>query len=263
MKNILITGCGSGLGASAALALAKRGHFVYATTHTQEEANALNKINEVLNLPLNSFKLDVLSKEDREKVLNLPIDVLINNAAIGDSGSVAEVNVNRYRSTFETNVFSPIELTQLVLQQMIQRGTGRIIFISSLAGLSPIPFLSPYCSTKFALEAIGPSLNSELKSLKNVSIPVILIEPGSYATGFNEKNISKQFKWMSINSYFKHSINKLKFKQYAYFKLTECSNFDPIVRKYIEAVEDSKPKLRYSAPSIQRKVIKAKNILKK
>ena len=68
------------------------------------------------------------------KVMNIKIDVLINNAAIGESGSAAEIDINKYRDTFETNVFCPIELTQIVLKQMIPRKEGRIIFLSSLAG---------------------------------------------------------------------------------------------------------------------------------
>lgn len=263
LKYILITGCGSGLGRKAAIALSSRGHYVYATTHTDEQAYKLNMLNRKWKLPMESFKLDVLCKEDRGKVRDLKIDVLINNAAIGDSGSIAEIDVNRFRSTFETNVFCPIELTQIVLEQMIKRGNGRIIFISSLAGRMAIPFLSPYCSTKFALESIAYCLNKELKQLSNVNIPVILIEPGSYSTGFNQLNISKQFNWMKINSYFKNHINKLQRKQYLYFKLTESTNMESIVNKYIDAVENSCPKFRYIAPSIQGCVIKAKDIFSK
>lgn len=261
MKNILITGCGSGLGSEAAIALASRGHYVYATTHTKEQADKLNLLNQKYNLPLESFKLDLLCRVDRLKVTNLRIDILINNAAIGNSGSVAEVDINTYRDTFETNVFCPTELTQLVLRQMIPRQEGRIIFLSSLAGRSPIPFLSPYCATKFALEAIGTSLNAELKELKDVNIPVILIQPGSYATGFNQKNIAKQFNWMKINSYFKNNIRLLEKNQYAYFKLTESTNIDSIIDKYIKAVEANHPKERYIAPASQGTFIKIKNAL--
>jgi len=261
MKKILITGCGSGLGREAAIALASRGHYVYATTHTEEQADKLNILNQKYNLPIESFKLDTLCRDDRLKVTNIRIDILVNNAAIGDSGSVAEIDINSYRNTFETNVFCPIELTQLVLKQMIPRKEGRIIFLSSLAGRSPIPFLSPYCATKFALEAIVPSLNEELKELKSVNIPVILIEPGSYATGFNQKNISKQFNWMKIDSYFKSNIRSLEKKQYGYFKLTESTNIDSIINKYIKAVEDKHPKERYIAPASQGTFIKIKNTL--
>lgn len=263
LKHILITGCGSGLGRKAAITLASRGHYVYATTHTDEQAYKLNVLNRKWKLPMENFKLDVLCKEDRDKVRDLKIDVLINNAAIGDSGSIAEIDVNRFRATFETNVFCPIELTQIVLEQMIKRGSGRIIFLSSLAGRMAIPFLSPYCSTKFALESIGYCLNKELKQLPKVHIPVILIEPGSYATGFNQLNVSKQFNWMKINSYFKNHINKLQRKQYLYFKVTESTNMDSIVNKYIAAVESPSPKFRYIAPCIQGYVVKARDIFSK
>jgi short-subunit dehydrogenase len=258
LKHILITGCGSGLGRKAAIALASRGHYVYATTHTDEQACKLNMLNRNWKLPMEIFKLDVLHKEDREKVRDLPIDVLINNAAIGDSGSIAEIDVNKFRATFETNVFSPIVLTQIVLKEMIKRGNGRIIFLSSLAGRMSIPFLSPYCSTKYALESIGYCLNKELKQLPRVNIPVILIEPGSYATGFNQLNVSKQFNWMQIDSYFKNSIKRLQRKQYLYFKLTESTKMDIIINKYISAVEESHPNFRYIAPCIQGCVVKAK-----
>lgn len=259
MKTILITGCGSGLGYTASFALAKRGHFVYATTHTYEQAKKINNLNKKWNLPLYSFKLDILCTEDRLLIKNLDIDVLINNAAIGDSGSVCEVPIDKFRETFETNVFSTLELTQLALQRMITKKSGRIIFISSLAGISPVSFLSPYSSTKFTLECIASCLNKELKSLKKVNIPIILIEPGAYATGFNQKNISKQFVWMDKSSYFKKKVRLLKFRQFSYFKLVESTNFNAIIKKYISAVEDANPKDRYSAPILQNQCTRLKN----
>ena len=261
MKNILITGCGSGLGREAAIALANRGHFIYATTHTNEQADELNKLNKKWCLPLFSFKLDITSKFDRLEVDSLDLDILINNAAIGDSGFVGEIDVDRYRKVFETNVFSSIELTQRVLYTMIHKRRGRIIFLSSLAALSPIPFLSPYCSTKSALETIATCLKEELKKLKGVHIPVILIEPGAYATGFNQKNIQKQFNWINLNSYFQNHIKKLQFAQFWYFKTTESTNTNTIINKYIHAVEDSHPNDRYVAPYPQGLYVKIKNRL--
>ena len=77
MKNILITGCGSGLGRKAAIALANREHFVYATTHTQEQADHLNKLNKKWCLPMHAFKLDIRNLDDRHKVRKLNLDILI------------------------------------------------------------------------------------------------------------------------------------------------------------------------------------------
>ena len=93
-KTVLITGAGSGLGKEASIALAKRGHKVYATTRYENEADTLNNYAKENNLPLESFKLDILLETDRNLILNYDFDVLINNAAIGDSGSVAEIRVD-------------------------------------------------------------------------------------------------------------------------------------------------------------------------
>ena len=195
MSKILITGAGSGLGKASSIALAKKGHKVYATTHKKSQAENLKEIalKKNINKNLESFKLDITLKEDRDIVKNLDIDALINNAAIGDSGSASEVSIDKYRNVFETNVFSALELTQIVFNNMIKKKEGRIIFLSSLSGRVTIPFLSPYTSSKFALEAIVSSLKEEIKELSDCNINIILIEPGAYKTGFNQRNIAKQF----------------------------------------------------------------------
>ena len=76
-KKILITGAGSGLGKQAAIALAKRGHTVYATVQFENQINELNKLKEEYNLNMECFKLDILLMEGREKVCNYDIVVLI------------------------------------------------------------------------------------------------------------------------------------------------------------------------------------------
>lgn len=261
MKKVLITGAGSGLGRAAAIELSKRGHLVYATTYTEKQAYFLNMTAKHKNLSLKSFKLDIRNPKDREMVEDLDIDVLINNAAIGDSGSVSEVDVDRFRNTFETNLFSSIELTQIVLKKMISKGKGRIIFISSLAGKITIPFLSPYTATKFAIEAVAMSLRKEMKMMKQADIDVCMVEPGAYHTGFNQKNVSKQFTWMKNNSYFIKQLNKLKKKQYRYFEISEVKSPRSIVKQYVKAVEDKNTKSRYIAPLYQNIIIQISRLL--
>lgn len=261
MSKILITGAGSGIGKAASIALAKRGHYVYATTHRQIQADELNALALKESLNLKSFKLDITLEEDRVLCKNLDIDILINNAAIGDSGSACEVPIDSYRNVFETNVFSTLELTQIIFKNMVRNKTGRIIFISSLVGRVSIPFLSPYTSSKFAIEAIASSLKSEIKSLGDCNINIILIEPGAYATGFNQKNIHKQFLWMREKSYFKNNLSKIEKNQYDYFKLVESKSLSSIVDQYINAAEDKHPKFRYSAPTIQSIFVQVQRIL--
>lgn len=246
-KTILITGCSSGIGLDSAVALAKRGHRVIATTRTENSAQKLKVIAEKKNINLESFKLDLLIKEDREKILNYDIDVLINNAGDGESGSLAEIDVDKVRNNFEVNVFTQLELTQLALKKMMKNNKGTIIFISSLAGRVIMPFLGSYCMTKFAITCGAETLRKEIYKIKK-NVHVCLVEPGAYHTGFNQENIVKKYKWMDENSYFYKIIDTLKKEEDKYFSFNELKSTKTIVKKIIKASEAKKPKLRYSAP---------------
>ncbi|MGZ4089273.1 MAG: SDR family NAD(P)-dependent oxidoreductase, partial [Bacteroidia bacterium] len=81
-KTILITGAGSGIGKDSALALAKRGHKVIATTETEEQCVALQKEIKPYNIDMLVFKLDITNEKDRKKIEDHTLDVLINNAGI-------------------------------------------------------------------------------------------------------------------------------------------------------------------------------------
>ena len=89
-RTILITGCGSGIGRDCVMALARRGHKVLASTHTEAQAVKLREQAAAVGMPVDVFKLDITNAADRAKAGELSIDVLINNAAIGESGSLAE-----------------------------------------------------------------------------------------------------------------------------------------------------------------------------
>lgn len=247
-KSVFITGAGSGLGKLAAIALARRGHKVYATTHYQNQVDDLNNISTKEGLNLESFKLDILIDNDRNIIKNYDIDVLICNAAIGDSGSVADIYVDRIEQVFNTNVFCNLRVIQLALENMIKiKKKGRIVFLSSLAGRISFPFLSPYCASKFALESFASSLNKEMKNLKDAKIDIVILEPGAYATGFNKENNEKKYEWMYEHSYFSNLADKLRKKEEIKWNLIEVKPFNSIIKKYIKAVESNKPKLRYSA----------------
>lgn len=248
-KAVLITGAGSGLGKRAAIELARRGHKVYATTHYSNQIGKLEFISKKEHLDITSFKLDILMEKDRNLILDYDIDVLICNAAIGDSGSVADIFIDRTQKVFETNVFCNLRLTQLALRKMItQKKTGRIIFLSSLAGRIPFAFLSPYCASKASIEIFATCLRKEMKKLNHTNIEVSIIEPGAYATGFNKENNEKKYNWMYDNSYFKNQVEEIRKKEKKLWNVIEVKPYDSIVRKYIRAVEDRHLKHRYSAP---------------
>ena len=259
-KKILITGAGSGLGMDAAILLAKRGHKVIATTEYQNQTDKLNILAKDLNLDLNAFKLDICNKEDREKINNVDFNVLINNAAIGDSGSISDIKVERIENVFNTNVFSNIKVTQIALKKFIKNKYGRVIFLSSLAGRVSMPFLGPYCASKFAIEGFASSLRKEMKTLDGTNIQVGIIEPGAYATGFNTENNEKKYEWMCNNSYFKYKWKDIKEKETRFWNFIEKKNFDSIIKQYVRAVEDKKVKFRYQAPKSQALFVQLQRI---
>lgn len=250
-KNIFITGAGSGFGKDASLILARRGHTVYASVHYESQVSLLQEIAKKENLKLEVFLLDVLKESDRKKVLDYHIDVFISNTAIGDSGSISEIDMNRIRDVFETNVFCNFELTQLVLKHMILKNSGRIMFLSSLVGRIPLPFLSPYCASKSALESFVDCLRKELKLLKNCNVEICMIEPGAYDTGFNKRNYLKKYEWMTDHSYFKDQIHELKSMDEKLWNLIQLKNTKSIMNRYIKLIEKNHIKFRYQAPWYQ------------
>lgn len=245
MASVLITGCRRGIGLDAAQRLIAKGHRVYATVHRQE---SVDEVKEKLGPKAVVERLDITIPEDRAKAGEWWIDVLINNASVTDSGPLAEIDIDRVRDQFETNVFSALELTQVVLRQMIQRGNGRVIFIGSLAGLIPAPYIAPYAMTKFALEGAASALSVELDPF---NIDVTIVNPGPYDTGFNREMMEKKYSWLSIDSPYRDHMAAMR-REDRMLRLLEQSDTASIAEKIVEAVEAERPKGRYAAPRWQR-----------
>ncbi|HEY5092578.1 MAG TPA: SDR family oxidoreductase [Acidimicrobiales bacterium] len=191
-KTIMITGAGSGFGRLAALELASRGHHVIATTETEGQAAALRAESPQLQVE----KLDITTA-DVDKVHAWDIDVLINNAGAGQTGPIADVPLERLRYLFEVNVFGTMNVTQAVLKEMVAKKSGRIIIMSSIAGVLSAPAFGPYSMTKHALEAMGKAMRGELAPL---GIDVTLINPGPYLTGFNDRMADSMWEWFGDQS---------------------------------------------------------------
>ena len=194
-KRILITGAGSGFGELAAIGLAKDGHDVIAGVQIWPQATALRRKVETLGLKnLRVEKLDLLHPYDVQHALTWDIDTLVNNAAIAESGPIAEIPMELLRRMFDGNFFAPLELTQRFVRKFVDEGRpGKIVFTSSIGGLISIPFGGPYAATKHALEAIAGSMQAELAPF---GIQVQVINPGGYLTGFNETEAESSSHWM-------------------------------------------------------------------
>jgi len=191
-KNVMITGAGSGFGKGTALALAARGHHVIATTETEEQATALRAEAPQLTVE----KVDITS-DDVDQAALWDLDVLINNAGAGQTGPMADVPIDRVRRLFEVNVFGTLAVTQRVLPRMVAKGAGRIIIVSSIAGVVSGPSFGPYSMTKHALEAMGKAMRAELAPQ---GIDVTLINPGPYLTGFNDRMADSMWEWFGEGS---------------------------------------------------------------
>jgi len=188
----MITGAGSGFGKGASVALAARGHHVIATTETDEQAAALRAEAPELTVE----KLDITS-DDVRKAADWDLDVLINNAGAGQTGPMADVPIDRVRRLFEVNVFGTLSITQAVLPRMVAKGAGRIIIVSSIAGVVSGPAFGPYSMTKHALEAMGKAMRAELSAQ---GIDVTLLNPGPYLTGFNDRMADSMWEWFGDGS---------------------------------------------------------------
>lgn len=178
---VLITGASSGIGNATATFLAKRGYRVYGTS--RNPSGYLKKADEFFTLlPMDSTNEDsvtaaveeVLKKEGR-------IDAIVCNAGMGIAGSVEESSLEEIQLQMETNFLGTLRCVKAVLPHMREAGSGRIIILSSIAGLIGMPFQAFYSASKFALEGVVESLRQEIRGF---GVEACLVEPGDFRTGF-------------------------------------------------------------------------------
>lgn len=191
-EKILITGAGTGFGKLFAFELAKLGQDVIATTETSSQVSALEKEIEEEGLSMQIEKVDVTDPKDREKAWAWDIDVLVNNAAIKEGGSLVDIPEDNLQNQFDVNLFGPILLTQGFARKMIERKQGRIVFVSSISGMMVNPFSGPYSASKYATEAVANTLAMELQEF---NVEVATINPGPYLTGFNDREMEAWKNW--------------------------------------------------------------------
>lgn len=245
MVTILITGAARGIGRDAAIALAKRGHRVIATVRAAHQIQALTDDANKHGITLDVRVLDITSPSAVEAMSFVDIDVLVNNAAANESGPIAEVPLDRVERLLETNIIGTLRITQHAAKSMLERKSGRIILVTSVAGRIILPYLGPYSMTKFALEGMGDALRMELAPH---NIHVSMIEPGLIATGFNEQMAARKYDWLSASSAFANDIPAMKVHDASITKGSYGT--ESVIRAIVDAVESSRPKARYTRPRI-------------
>ena len=194
-KTILITGAGSGFGQATAIGLAKNGHDIIATVQISPQVTPLREKAKKLGLNnLRVERLDLTDPYDVAYALTWDIDVLWNNAGIGEAGPVFEIPLDLVRRNYEINVFRPLELTQGFVKQWIAaKKPAKVVFTSSMGGLFTPANWGVYVSTKHALESVAEALQQELAAF---GIKVQTINPGAFYTGYNETMADAPFRWL-------------------------------------------------------------------
>ena len=181
MKVVLVTGCSTGIGLATATLFSEGDYQVIATARSPESSEELVELGKKDNVLLKT--LDVCDQESVDKLFDelndFDVDVLVNNAGVGGSGSVENVSMDFAKNLMETNYFGALRMIQKVIPSMRSRRSGAIINVSSQAGRRPFALMSHYCATKYALNGLSESMAHELARF---NIRVTLIEPGTVIT---------------------------------------------------------------------------------
>jgi Short-chain dehydrogenases of various substrate specificities len=180
---VVVTGASTGIGRATALLLDEKGYRVFAGTRKEADAESLAQ---EASDRLTPITIDVTDDSSisaaREKVQGAVgedgLVGLVNNAGVGGGGPIEFMSLDSFRETLEVNLVGQIAVTQAFLP-LIRTAKGTIVFIASIGGRIATPFLSPYNTSKFGIEALGESLRAELKPW---NIDVAVVEPGSIDT---------------------------------------------------------------------------------
>ncbi|MGO5013154.1 SDR family oxidoreductase [Niallia sp. Sow4_A1] len=260
---VLITGANSGFGQLMALEFAKSEYIVIASMRDRNKGKQLidtaTKLGVISNIKITS--LDITSAQSVENLTLMlqdigQVDLLINNAGYAGGGFSEEIPINEYQLQMETNFLGAIRVTQCVLPFMREKGSGMIINMSSISGKIGFPGLSPYVSSKFALEGWSESLRLELAPF---SIPVILVEPGPFQT-----NIWTTGKKVTVKSTLSSSPYFSYMKQLdTYLQRNRIKDGDPmeVAKKVVAIAQTKHPRLRYVIGKGTRSTILLKNML--
>ena len=256
-KNILITGCSSGIGKNVAITLHNKGWRVFATCRSKTDCTFFTK------LGIESFPLDLLKEESINCAVNLvkektksQLDVLFNNGAYAIPGAIQDIPRSAMREIFEVNVFGQIDLINRCIPLMMNSDYPKVINCSSVLGFISLPYRGLYSATKYSIEALTDALRRENYDSK---IKFVLIQPGPINTDIKKKSIKHFEKWID----WKKSIHQKTYENKVIKRLYD-DNYkdsfnsyelqpDEVTKILINVLNSKKPKARYKI-TIQTKI---------
>jgi 3-oxoacyl-[acyl-carrier protein] reductase len=185
-KKVLITGGSSGIGKATAEELISKGAIV---SITGRDKSKLEKVASEINavpIHLDVSKYNTIAVKTLDAFHSMGgIDVLVNNAGIGEFSKLEDIKISQFENIFATNVFGLTMLTQEVVKFFKTQQHGTVINIGSSAATSGFPSGSVYSASKFALRGLTECWRHELR---RDNIRVILVNPSEVTTAFNAKN---------------------------------------------------------------------------
>lgn len=246
-RNVLLTGCSSGIGWGSAHVLREAGWVVYPT------ARKLADLERLRDAGFAAIELDVSSPESVAGAVETYLQAvdgvpgaLINNAGFGQPGAIEDLSREAVRYQFEVNVVGLHDLTQRLAPIFRAQGKGRIVQVSSVVGRLALPFLGVYSASKFAVEAMADALRVELSGS---GVGVSLIEPGPIATEFRTNAVAKADEHVKAEEssfgafYMKEMVARRDRQKKAHdsFRLPP----EAVGRKMLHALTSPHPKRRY------------------
>ena len=185
-RSVVITGANSGIGLVTALELAGAGYDVIGTVRSPAKAEVLLGAAEAAGAHVRTVVLDVDDAGSTEAGFAQVAEMtdggpwaVVNNAGYAQAGAIEDISDEQVRAQLETNLVAPARIARLVLPGMRERGEGRIVNVSSVAGRLSTPLMGWYCASKHALEAMTDALRMEVEA---DGVRVVLVEPGMFGT---------------------------------------------------------------------------------
>jgi NAD(P)-dependent dehydrogenase (short-subunit alcohol dehydrogenase family) len=185
-RSVVVTGANSGIGLATVLELAAAGYQVVGTARSAAKARQIEDEAAKRGLRVDGVVCDVGDADSAAagfaEVARLTGGpwAVVNNAGFAQAGAIEDVDDDAVRAQLEVNLVAPARTARLVLPGMRERGGGRIVNVSSVAGRVSLPLMGWYCAAKHALEAMTDALRIEVAQY---GVHVSLVEPGSFGTG--------------------------------------------------------------------------------
>jgi short-subunit dehydrogenase len=182
-RTAVVTGASSGIGAATAVELARRGANLVIAARRGERLEETASACRRLGAQCTAVVADVTSREDCARLIAAasPVDILVNNAGFGVFESIEKARPEDLEAMMQTNYFGAVWCTQAVLPQMLERGSGVIVNVASIAGIMGYARMGGYCATKFALIGFTEALRDEVLGR---GVRVAMVCPGTTRTEF-------------------------------------------------------------------------------